>query len=69
MGLQKLFQNTASFTGIAQGNSTILRKLVVSDILQSTAIDVDEEGSVVVAATGLFIRNPIIFQKSYLVFL
>lgn len=68
LGLQKLFQNTASFTGIAQGNSTILRKLVVSDILQSTAIDVDEEGSVVVAATGSsFIRN-IIFKKLYFFF-
>ncbi|KAL1492979.1 hypothetical protein ABEB36_011131 [Hypothenemus hampei] len=59
LGLQKIFQNSASFTGIAEGNNSILRKLVVSDILQSTAIDVDEEGSVAVAVTDVIIGNKI----------
>lgn len=52
-GLTKIFQNSASFTGIAEGNSKLLRELVVSDILQSAGIDVDEEGTVAFAATGL----------------
>lgn len=47
-----MFQNTASFPGIARGNSSTVRRLVVSDILQKSGIELDEEGSVVYAATG-----------------
>ncbi|ENN81160.1 hypothetical protein HUJ04_012580 [Dendroctonus ponderosae] len=58
-GLTKIFQNSASFTGIAEGNSKLLRELVVSDILQSAGIDVDEEGTVAFAATDVIIGNKI----------
>lgn len=47
-----MFQNTASFPKIAKGNSTVLRKLVINDILQTTGIEIDEEGSIAYAATG-----------------
>lgn len=47
-----MFQNTASFPGIARGPSSILRSLVVSDIIQKAGIELDEEGSTVFAATG-----------------
>ncbi|CAG9839911.1 unnamed protein product [Diabrotica balteata] len=50
-GLLQMFQNTASFPGIARGDSTILRKLVVSDIVQKSGIEVNEYGSVVYAAS------------------
>ncbi|XP_066158010.1 serine protease inhibitor 2 [Euwallacea fornicatus] len=59
LGIQKIFQNTASLTGVAQGNSSILRELVVSDVLQTTSIDVDEEGTVAFAATAVVIGNKI----------
>lgn len=51
-GLRQMFQNTASFPGIARGNSSQLKRLVVSDIMQKSGIELDEEGSVVYAATG-----------------
>jgi serine protease inhibitor len=47
-----MFQNTASFPGIARGIPNLLRMLVVSDIIQKAGIELDEEGSVVYAATG-----------------
>ncbi|KAJ8976473.1 hypothetical protein NQ317_001154 [Molorchus minor] len=50
-GLIQMFQNTASFPGIARGNNTLLRMLVVSDVIQKSGIELDEEGSVVYAAT------------------
>ncbi|XP_057657339.1 serine protease inhibitor 27A-like [Diorhabda carinulata] len=56
-GLLQMFQNTASFPGIARGNSTILRKLVVTDIVQKSGIEVNEYGSIVYAATELTIGN------------
>ncbi|XP_066255050.1 serine protease inhibitor 27A [Euwallacea similis] len=59
LGIQKIFQNTASLTGVAQGNSSILRELVVSDILQSIGVDVDEKGTVALAATAVVIGNKI----------
>lgn len=52
-----MFQNTASFPGIARGNIPhLLRMLVVSDIVQKSGIELDEEGSVVYAATGLYFK-------------
>ncbi|CAH1112898.1 unnamed protein product [Psylliodes chrysocephalus] len=56
-GLLQMFQNTASFPGIARGNSTILRKLLVSDIVQKSGIEVNEYGSIVYAASELTIGN------------
>lgn len=47
-----MFQNTASFAGIAQGGRGVVRQLVVSDIFQKSGIDVDEEGTVAYSATG-----------------
>ncbi|KAJ8961974.1 hypothetical protein NQ314_005754 [Rhamnusium bicolor] len=52
-GLQQMFQNTASFPGIARGNNTLLRMLVVSDVIQKTGIELDETGTVVYAATDI----------------
>ncbi|KAG5892828.1 hypothetical protein JTB14_033392 [Gonioctena quinquepunctata] len=37
-GLVQMFQNTASFPGIARGNSSLLRQLVVSDIIQKSEL-------------------------------
>ncbi|XP_072395805.1 serine protease inhibitor 27A-like [Diabrotica undecimpunctata] len=56
-GLLQMFQNTASFPGIARGDSSILRKLVVSDIVQKSGIEVNEYGSVVYAASAITIGN------------
>ncbi|KAJ8923743.1 hypothetical protein NQ315_010324 [Exocentrus adspersus] len=56
-GLRQMFENTASFTGITKGNNTLLRMLVVSDIVQKTGIELDEEGSVVYSATDVNIGN------------
>lgn len=49
-----MFQNTASFPGIARGNSTLLRQLVVTDVVQKAGIELDETGTVAYAATGNF---------------
>lgn len=51
-GLQQMFQNTASFPYIAKGDKNNLRMLYVSDILQKSGIQFDEEGSSVYSATG-----------------
>lgn len=45
-----MFQNAASFPGIARGAH---KRLVVTDIMQKSGIEVDEEGSVAYAATGM----------------
>lgn len=52
-----MFQNTASFPGIVRGNSNVLRLLQVSDVIQKTGIELDEEGSTVFAASGVNIGN------------
>lgn len=52
-----MFQNTASFPGIARGIPHLLRMLVVSEILQKTGIDLDEEGSTLVSATEVQVGN------------
>jgi serpin peptidase inhibitor clade A protein 3 len=56
-GLRQMFQNTASFPGIARGIPNLLRMLVVSDIIQKAGIELDEEGSVVYAATEVQVGN------------
>ncbi|CAG9759393.1 unnamed protein product [Ceutorhynchus assimilis] len=57
---REIFENTASFPGIAEGNSSVLTdELIVSDILQSASVDVDEEGSETFAATDVIIGNKI----------
>lgn len=56
-GLRQMFTNTASFTGITKGNNSLLRMLVVSDIVQKSGIELDEEGSVVYSATDVNIGN------------
>ncbi|KAJ8926902.1 hypothetical protein NQ314_020754 [Rhamnusium bicolor] len=53
----KCSKNTASFTGITKGNNSLLRMLVVSDIVQKSGIELDEEGSVVYSATDVNIGN------------
>ncbi|CAG9857849.1 unnamed protein product [Phyllotreta striolata] len=57
LGLTQMFQNTASFSGIVRGNNTVLRKLVVSDIIQKSGIEINEHGSVIYAASELSIGN------------
>ncbi|XP_018578721.1 serine protease inhibitor 27A-like isoform X2 [Anoplophora glabripennis] len=56
-GMHQMFQNTASFPGIARGNSTLLRKLVVSDVIQKAGIELDETGTVAYAATEISISD------------
>ncbi|RZC35848.1 serpin B6, partial [Asbolus verrucosus] len=56
-GLRQMFQNTASFPGIARGLPNLLRMLVVSDIIQKSGIEVDEEGSVVYATSEVQVGN------------
>ncbi|KAJ8981485.1 hypothetical protein NQ317_007011 [Molorchus minor] len=56
-GLREMFQNTASFTGLVKGNSSLIPMLVVSDIVQKSGIELDEEGSVVYSATDVNIGN------------
>ncbi|KAF7268462.1 hypothetical protein GWI33_018352 [Rhynchophorus ferrugineus] len=58
-GFRTMFQNTASFPKIAKGNTTVLRKIVINDILQTTGIEIDEEGSIAYAATDVIIGNKI----------
>lgn len=50
MGLREIFQNTASFPGIATKPT---KRLVVSDIIQKSGVEVDEEGSLAYALTGM----------------
>ncbi|CAH1103652.1 unnamed protein product [Psylliodes chrysocephalus] len=69
-GLHQIFQNTNSFNGIVQTNNSLRRQLVVSDIVQKTGIEVDEEGSVVFSATDVnignkFGENKLIFNASH----
>ncbi|XP_045481195.1 uncharacterized protein LOC123685563 [Harmonia axyridis] len=56
-GLRQMFQNTASFPGIAKGETNNLRMLHVSDILQKSGIQFDEEGSTAFAATDVQVIN------------
>ncbi|XP_044764996.1 uncharacterized protein LOC123321453 [Coccinella septempunctata] len=56
-GLRQMFQNTASFPGIAKGEKNNLRMLYVSDILQKSGIRFDEEGSSVYSATDVQVIN------------
>ncbi|KAK9889266.1 hypothetical protein WA026_004545 [Henosepilachna vigintioctopunctata] len=56
-GLRQMFQNTASFPGIARGENNILRMLFVSDIIQKSGIQLDEEGSSVFSATDVVVSN------------
>lgn len=52
LGLNHIFQNTASLAAIARG-AGVVKRLMVTDILQKAGINVDEEGSTVYAATGI----------------
>lgn len=71
LGLRQMFQNTASFPGIARGTySRALRRLVVSDIIQKTGIEINEEGSELYAATDVQVGNKnkepnVIFNASH----
>lgn len=58
LGLRQMFQNTASFPGIARGTYyRTLRRLVVSDVIQKTGIEINEEGAEVYAATDVQVGN------------
>lgn len=53
LGLRQMFQNTASFPGIARGTYyRALKRLVVSEVIQKTGIEINEEGAEIYAATG-----------------
>ncbi|GLV37693.1 Serpin 27A [Carabus blaptoides fortunei] len=56
LGLQHIFQNTASLAGIARGKG-LPKKLMVSNILQKAGIEINEEGSTVWAATEVALGN------------
>ena len=54
MGVTDMFSDTeADFSGIPR-NGTLAPKLLVSDVIQKAFIEVDEEGSDAVAASGIF---------------
>lgn len=53
MGLNSIFQNTASLAAIARGLDGTKQKLMVSNVLQKAGIIIDEEGSTAYAATGI----------------
>ena len=48
MGIQDVFGNTANFTGIVHNNH-----LKVGNIIQNAKIEVDEEGTIAAAVTGI----------------
>ncbi|KAL3289709.1 hypothetical protein HHI36_023109 [Cryptolaemus montrouzieri] len=56
-GLRQMFQNTASFPGIARGEKNTLRMLYVTDIIQKSGIQMDEEGSTVYSSTDVQLTN------------
>lgn len=60
LGLRQMFENTASFPGIARGTFRALKRLVVSDVIQKTGIEINEEGAEAFAATG----SSGVFEKS-----
>lgn len=51
MGITTVFTNNASLPLLARGDQTTLNQLILSQILQHTGIDVNEEGTVAFAAT------------------
>lgn len=64
LGLRQMFQNSASFPGIARGTYyRALRKLVVSEIIQKTGIEINEEGAEAFAATGKKKSSPAYIEK------
>lgn len=71
LGLRQMFQNTASFPGIARGTyAKALRRLVVSDVIQKTGIVINEEGAEAYAATDVQVGNKnkeptVIFNASH----
>lgn len=56
LGLNHIFQNTASLAAIARG-AGLVKRLMVTDILQKAGINVDEEGSTAYAATEVSLVN------------
>ncbi|XP_047350131.1 uncharacterized protein LOC124949306 [Vespa velutina] len=58
LGIRDIFDDTATLTGIAK-TKRISRHLIVSDILQKTGIEVNENGTTAYAATGVQIGNKI----------
>lgn len=61
-----MFQNTASFPGIARGTPSIAKRLMVSDVIQKSGIEVDEEGSIIFSATGKLCTNFVSVAKTRL---
>lgn len=64
LGIRDIFDDTASLTGIAKTKRTS-RRLMVSDVLQKTGIEVNENGTSAYAATGIQIGNKISDQTFY----
>ncbi|XP_008207605.3 uncharacterized protein LOC100118367 [Nasonia vitripennis] len=56
LGIRDIFDDTATLTGILRSKSTS-RRLVVTDIIQKTGIEVSERGTVAYAATEIDIGN------------
>lgn len=52
MGIRDIFESTATLTGIIKTKRGY--NLVVSDIIQKTGIEVNENGTSAYAATGKF---------------
>ncbi|OXU25130.1 hypothetical protein TSAR_009543, partial [Trichomalopsis sarcophagae] len=56
LGIRDIFDDTATLTGILRSKSTS-RRLVVTDVIQKTGIEVSERGTVAYAATEIDIGN------------
>ncbi|RVE40871.1 hypothetical protein evm_014479 [Chilo suppressalis] len=56
LGVRQAFEDTASFPGIARGQ-TLAQRLRVSRVLQRSGIDVNELGSVAYTATEIALAN------------
>lgn len=56
LGIRDIFDDTATLTGIAKTKRDS-RHLIVSDVLQKTGIEVNENGTTAYAVTGKFIVN------------
>ncbi|KAL2735249.1 antithrombin-III-like isoform X2 [Vespula squamosa] len=61
LGIRDIFDDTATLTGIAK-TKRVSRHLIVSDVLQKTGIEVNENGTTAYAATGIQIGNKITYQ-------
>lgn len=64
LGVRQAFEDTASFPGIARGQS-LQQRLRISKVLQRSGIEVNELGSVAYSAIGIFSSSVYKFMLLY----